>query len=92
MLWLPRSDIILLTTTLCSSIVFCQAISVKEMVLQCKTSVFVQLVTFKVFGVCVLRRSEIARVKLMKYAREQLEKKEAKKVKLQTFLPKVKLY
>ena len=61
------------------------------MVLQCKTSVFVQLVTFKVFGVCVLRRSEIARVKLMKYARE-LEKKEAKKVKLQTFLPKVKLY
>ena len=91
MLWLPRSDIILLTTTLCSSIVFCQAISVKEMVLQCKTSVFVQLVTFKVFGVCVLRRSEIARVKLMKYARE-LEKKEAKKVKLQTFLPKVKLY
>ena len=43
------------------------------MVLQCKTSVFVQLVTFKVFGVCVLRRSEIARVKLMKYALTPVE-------------------
>ena len=60
------------------------------MVLQCKTSVFVQLVTFKVFGVCVLRRSEIARVKLMKYARERARKKGGQKGQTSDFSSKSK--